>query len=144
MLFESITNSGSLPALEKLAAFTEARHRVLLTNVANLNTPGYRVRDADVGEFQTALSEALARRERAGAPLEVDEGGSWQFDRDGRLQIKPVQIEPNNVLFHDGTNASVERQMNELAKNAILHQTAVELLRGRYGGLMKAIRGRVS
>jgi len=34
--------------------------------------------------------------------------------------------------------------MAELAKNAMTHQVAVELLRVRYAGLLEAIRGRIA
>ena len=144
MLLSSVVNSGSVVALEKLAAFTEGRHRVLLANIANLDTPGYRPKDVDLAGFRQALSEALARRTRTNeAGLTVDDGGSWRVDRSGRVELRPVEVEPQNVLFHDGTNAGAERQMSELAKNAMVHQVALELLRGRYNGMMSAIRGRL-
>ena len=41
MFFEGLVNRGSLPAMEKMLAFTEARHRVLTENIANVDTPGY-------------------------------------------------------------------------------------------------------
>ena len=144
MLLSSVVNSGSVVALEKLAGFTEDRHRVLLANIANLDTPGYRPKDVDLAGFRGALSEALARRTRTGeAGLEVEDGPGWQVDPSGRVELRPVEVEPQNVLFHDGTNAQAERQMSELAKNAMVHQMALELLRGRYNSMMSAIRGRL-
>jgi flagellar basal-body rod protein FlgB len=143
MLIESVFGWGSLPVLERLAAFTEARHRVLLTNVANLETPGYRPKDVDLTGFQAALGEAVARR-RAAEPLQMSEGKTWSFDEAGGLAVHPREAGPQNLLFHDGTNARVEREMGELAKNAMTHQVAVELLRVRYGGLLEAIRGRIA
>jgi flagellar basal-body rod protein FlgB len=144
MLLSSVVNSDTVVALEKLAAFTEDRHRVLLGNIANLDTPGYRPKDVDLAGFREALSEALARRTRTGeASLKVEDGAGWQVDPNGRVEVRPAEVEPQNVLFHDGTNAQAERQMSELAKNAMVHQTALELLRGRYNGMMSAIRGRL-
>jgi len=144
MLLSSVVNSGPLPVLERMAAFTEARHRVLLTNVANLDTPGYRPKDVEADGFRAALSEAVRRRGGSSEPLAMAEGKSWQFGPGGSLELEPREVGPENILFHDGTNSSVERQMSELVKNAMTHQIAVELLRGRYSELMNAIRGRVA
>ena len=144
MFLSSVVNSGSLPVLERMAAFTEARHRVLLTNVANLDTPGYRPKDVDPDGFRAALSEASGRRGGSSGPLEMAEGKSWRFGPGGSLEVRPREVGPENILFHDRTNSSVERQMSELVKNAMMHQIAVELLRGRYSALMTAIRGRVA
>jgi len=144
MLLSSLVNSGSVVALEKLAAFTEERHRVLLTNIANLDTPGYRPKDVDLAGFRQALSEALARRVRDGeAGLKVEQGQTWRIDGNGCVEVRPIEVEPQNVLFHDGTNARAERHMSELAKNAMVHQVALELLRGRYNSMMSALRGRL-
>lgn len=145
MFFSGLIHDGPLPAVEKLAAFTEARHRVLAENIANVDTPGYRPKELDLGAFQAALAEALERRGRDGSmPLPIASSRQWRLDSGGSLQVQPAEAGPENILFHDRTNASVERQMTELVKNALRHQMAVELLRDRYEGLLAAIRGRLA
>ena len=34
-------DSGSIPVLEKAIAFTQLRHRQIINNIANADTPGY-------------------------------------------------------------------------------------------------------
>ena len=90
---------------------------------------------------------AAAAGTEVGDQLEIQgmaEGKSGRFGPGGSLEGRPREVGPENILFHDGTNSSVERQMSELVKNAMMHQIAVEMLRGRYSGLMTAIRGRVA
>ena len=53
-------------------------------------------------------------------------------------------IPPENILFHDGTNQRVERQMALLAENGMMHQTITQLLQDRFKGLNKAISGRIT
>ena len=53
----------TIPVLEQVAAFTQARHHVLAGNVANMDTPGYRVRDLSVDTFQERLRAAIEARE---------------------------------------------------------------------------------
>lgn len=145
MYFMKVVNSGPLPALEKMLAFTQARHRVLAENIANIDTPGYQAKRLDPKEFQQALRQALDERDQNGSgSLEMKSGRQYRQDKAGRLTLTPTVEPAENVLFHDQTNMRIERQMASLAENAMMHQAMTELVRVRFEGLLKAIRGRVS
>jgi flagellar basal-body rod protein FlgB len=144
MFFADVVNRGSIPAMDKMLAFTQARHRVLTENIANADTPGYKTKQLDAEAFQAALAEAMESRKPGSAePLKITSSDQWSMDRDGLLVVKPTTDPTENVLFHDGTNVRIERQMALLAENAMMHQTVSEMLRGKYEGLLKAIRGTV-
>lgn len=144
MFFGDVVNRGLIPAMDKMLAFTQARHRVLTENIANADTPGYRTRQLDAKAFQAALAEAMESRGGSGSdPLVIPRGEQWHMDRGGRLVVTPTAEPVENTLFHDGTNVRIERQMALLAENAMMHQTVTELLRDKYTGLIKAIRGTV-
>jgi len=52
--------------------------------------------------------------------------------------------EPNNgILFHDGGNRSMEQLVTDQAKNAMMHNLVVELLRKQYASLDMALKERV-
>jgi len=153
MFFADVVNSGTVPALEKVLAFTEARQRMLAENIANVDTPNYRTKQLDVAAFQGALRTALddrrqsgSSRTRRGAESEAlclpANSQFWQDDQ-GRLVVQPSEVPAENLLFHDDTNARIERQMAMMAENTMMHQAATELLRSRFDGLLKAIRGRI-
>ena len=143
MIFADIVNRDPSAALEKLMAYTEARQRVLAENVANIDNPHYRTKHLDTKAFQRSLREALDRQKATGSStFELPAGDDFGMDSDGRLKVTPTERPADNVLFHDNTNASVEKQMAMMAENGMTHQTATELLRGCYEGLLKAIRGR--
>ena len=142
VFFESLINRGTLPALERMVAFTEDRHEMLAENIANIDTPGYRTKQLDARAFQRALREALDRRGGDHkAPFAMR--GTRQFRQrpGGSLEVTPTLEPTENVLFHDGTNARLERQMTDLAENAMMHQFATQMLKGRYDGMISAIRG---
>jgi flagellar basal-body rod protein FlgB len=144
MFLADVVNRGTVPGLEKLLAFTEARHQVLAENIANADTPGYKTKHLDPKAFQAALGEAFDNRRTSGsAEFEVASGEQFRFDNLGRLTVEPSTDPAENILFHDGTNMQIDRQMSYLAENAMMHQVLSELLRGRFDGLMTAIRGRV-
>ena len=75
-MLEGLTNSDGIPALERLMQFTSARHRVIVNNIANLSTPGFRPQDVSPEAFQAQLRDAIDES-RAGAPSAV---GSAQMD----------------------------------------------------------------
>ena len=134
-----------MPVLEQVMKFTEARNEVLVNNLTNFDTVGYKVQDLPMSEFFGALEEAVKHRDGRGAgeKLEMKSTRHLQWDSQGRLKTRPVEIEGNNILFHDQNNRFVEKQMSELSKNALLHNVAAELLRQQYGLLQTALRGRM-
>ncbi len=133
-----------MPALVKSLAFDEARLKVIAENVANAETPGYRAKQLDVAAFRSSLRDAMeARRNDPTAPLEVRAGDEVRTDAQGYLRVTASEKPVENILFHDGTNVSIERQMADLAETGLMHDLATRLLQNRTDGLRKAIRGTV-
>ncbi len=142
MWIERLTNSRTLHALELTAAFAEQRHHVLAENIANIDTPDYQTRRLDPEAFQAALRQALReaesdRRDR----LELRDNAQVSTTADGKLVTRPALRPAENVLFHDGRNASLERLMADVQSNALDYQLATRLLGKRFEGLLAAIRG---
>src|SRR5687768_3634420 len=67
-MLSSLFESSTIPVLEQVVKFTEARHGVLAGNIANLDTPGYRTRDLSPELFQERLQEAIETRRRPSPP----------------------------------------------------------------------------
>jgi flagellar basal-body rod protein FlgB len=132
MFIEHFLNEGSAPLLEQVVHFTAARHRLIAQNIANVDTPDYRQKDLSVAKFQALLRERLdtARRSRPGAV---------RFD-----DLRPQVREPaGGILFHDRNNRSMEQLATDLAKNAMMHNLAIELLRKQYQGMEMALKERL-
>ncbi|MFQ5422341.1 MAG: flagellar basal body rod protein FlgB [Phycisphaerae bacterium] len=142
-LLTDITGGGAFPMLEKTLAFTAARNRMLAENIANVTTPGYRTQQLDVSAFQAALRDASDRRSPVEKPFRLERTNEFELDEAGFLKTHPSEEPAENLLFQDGTNARIERQMAMLAENAMMNQFAAETLKGYYDGMAKAIRGRV-
>lgn len=134
MLLDRLMNQTNAPLLERVLEFTAARHQLIAENMANVDTPGYRQKDLDVGRFYGQLRRRLEDRDAAAAP------GSVGFDDlSGELR------HPNNgILFHDGNNRSMEQLTSDLAKNAMTHNLVIELLRKQFAQLDMALKDKVS
>lgn len=144
MFLSEITNRGSIPVLEKLMAFTEARQKMLAENIANITTPGYRIKQLDPQAFQRALGRAID--ERDGDPkksLDIPATEQFHLDEFGHLAVTPTEQPAQNILFHDRTNARIESLMAQVAENVMTYNLASQLLKNSFDGLKTAIRGQI-
>jgi flagellar basal-body rod protein FlgB len=126
-------NEGSTPLLEQMVNFTARRHELIAANVVNISTPGYQQKDLDLPAFQQMLADHAARRDEAG-PENVDFSDI----------AEDVESPKHGQLFHDGANRSMEQLMSDQAKNALMHNVAIELLRQQFQTLQMALKERVS
>ncbi|NJL31574.1 MAG: hypothetical protein HC898_08055 [Phycisphaerales bacterium] len=144
-MIEGLTTSGAMPVLQRLVQFTQARHQVLVNNIANLSTPYFKPHDLSVDSFQATLREAIEQRRRTpnstGSSLNMDDNREMRFTSGG-IEVNPDYAN-NNILFHDQNNRDLERLMQNLAENTIVHRTSMELLRSEVITLQTAIRERV-
>lgn len=124
--------SSTIPALEQSVVFAQKRHELLAGNVANLDTPGYRARDLDVGEFQNALADSIQATESASAASAVS-----PTTRDDHFAGPREATE--QVVFHDNSDVSLEKQVTKIAKNQHLHSLAITTLRSQFSLLQAAI-----
>ena len=132
MFLNRLLNQGNAPLLEQMVRFAQARHRVLAENIVNISTPNYRQKDLSPEKFQAMLQDRVAARESTGP-------GTVGFD-----DLKAEMDHPRRgVLFHDGSNRSMEQLMTDQAKNALMHNMYVELLRKQYGSIESALKERV-
>lgn len=132
MFVSRLINQGNAPLIEQMLQFTAARHKLLAENIVNVSTPGYIQKDLSLSKFQAKLRDRVVIRRNA--PL-----GSIGFD-DIRGELEHPR---HGILFHDRNNRSMEHLVSEQAKNALMHQLAVELLRKQYASLEAALRERI-
>jgi flagellar basal-body rod protein FlgB len=100
-------------ALERYMDLLSARQKLVASNMANADTPGYKTRDL---AFQSEIDDLL----RDGAPAVVEVAG---------LKTK-----------NDGNNVSVDRESRLLAENAIRFNMAAALLRLELRTLRSAVQ----
>ena len=133
---DRLLNQGNAPLLEQTLRFTAARHRLIAENVVNVDTPNYVQRDLSLEKFHAMLRDRVERRSDAG---EAAGGGSSPFDD----VAAEIETPTRGILFHDGNNRSMEQLMADQAKNAMMHNLAVELLRKQFQTMEMALKERV-
>ena len=133
MFLERLMNQTNGPLLEQVLEFTAARHRLIAENMANIDTPGYHQKDLDVQRFQTMLRDRVEERSHAGP-------GAVGFDDVSAELRHPTR----GILSHDGNNRSMEQLASDQAKNALLHNLVIELLRKQFQQMDMALIVKVS
>lgn len=111
-------------SLEVYLDLVAARQKLVASNVANLDTPGYRTRDID---FQNELASALTRAE----------AGSAAGPRAASAATAEVE---GLALNNDGNNVSLEREARMMAENAMRFELGSALLASRYRTIRLAIK----
>jgi flagellar basal-body rod protein FlgB len=147
-MFEGILQSSTIPVLEQVVQFTEARQNVLAGNLANMHTPGYRVRDISVTDFQTRLKAAIEEREKPAPPVAAVQ--SWGVAPAGEIgaarierPVGKVAEDSQSIVYHDDSNINMEQQVTEMAKNQMEHNMAVALMASQFSQMQTAISERV-
>lgn len=132
-LFQSTT----IPVLEQVVSFTQARHNVLAGNIANIDTPGYKARDLEVADFQKRLRGAIEAKHR---PSHVSPGEV------GAAGAEPLAVTAQNtptVMLHDESKVGMEYQVSEMVKNQVQHNLALQIMVHQFRQLQTAIGGRL-
>jgi flagellar basal-body rod protein FlgB len=148
-MLSSLFQSSSIPVLEQVVKFTEARHGVLAGNVANLDTPGYRTRDLSPALFQERLQEAIATRHEptrtydSQPAVSTTRGPSRETERELEA-FRKVEDSMKSILRHDEGDVSMERQINEIVKNQQQHNLAISIMGAQFRLLKAAITERVA
>jgi len=105
-----VIETRMLTHLERLLDVTAARQRIVVENIANVDTPGYRTRDLD---FRAALSEA----------------GSLNA-----LEVRGLVERP------DGNNVDLDREGLLVAANQMQYRLGTQLLRTEFRRILSAIQ----
>lgn len=134
MLIEKLLDQGSVPVLEQTLRFAAARHRLIVENVVNVDTPNYRQKDLSVERFQAMLRDRVDSRRESGPGAD-----RVNFDE----LAGELETPQRGILFHDGNNRSMEHLMADHAKNAMMHNLVIELLRKQFQALELALKERV-
>ena len=116
----------SYQLIKKSLDVSSLRQSLIASNIANLNTPGYKVNKV---EFEKYLAEA-----REG--LQLTKTNPAHIATKDITDIQPVvEKRETTSLRDDGNNVDLDLEMTELAANVIYYNTLIQLLNARLGNL---------
>jgi flagellar basal-body rod protein FlgB len=127
-MIDALFNQPNYLATKKLLDATVLRHEAIASNLANVETPGYRRIDV-APSFQTELQRAVGSQ----APGQI-------ALLQPRLAIDTTAV----ANTRDGNTVQIENELMQLNQNAVAHTLEANLLTGALSRMRLAITGRSS
>jgi flagellar basal-body rod protein FlgB len=125
--------------LEKSMNLRSQKHNLMVSNIANMDTPNYKAFDILVEEeMGKKMGEAklpLNHTQPAHIPL------SGMADLNAP-EIRPVE-NPRYDFRSDGNTVDVDRTMFKLSENGLLYNASAQMITKKFQSLSNAINGTV-
>ena len=118
--------------LIKVMEFTQARQKILIQNIINVNDPGFIPKDLEVNEFSSVLNNAVDEHIEH-QRLVLCDTENIKFGTSGSFEVKPVVDEYGKELLEEYPDEYLELQISRLWENSLNQKVAVELLKRKQG-----------
>ena len=121
-----INGPSELAQLERFLKLATLREQAISSNMANVDTPGYRTKDLDFRAEMRKLSTATAPLNNASTS--GDEGSL----------LRPVE---GLMERPDGNNVNLDRESMLMSETQLQYQMGVQLIKRQFHSLLSAING---
>ena len=127
----------TIALLERSLNLRSLQHRVLASNIANMDTPNYKA-------VELAVAEEMSKKQgsASGIQLVQTQHGHLPLKHNpsDRIKLKTARP-PEFSLRGDGNTVDLDRTMGRLAENTLLYKTAAQIISQKFSGLKNAIKG---
>lgn len=115
--------------VKKALDVSSLRQRTISSNIANINTPGFKVNKVEFEEY--------LKKEIQGVSMKKTDDQHFGVGTDG-IQVS-IEKRETTALTEDGNNVDVDLEMAELAANEIYYSTLIQILNSKYSKLNATI-----
>ena len=128
---------NTISLLERSLNLRSMQHRVLASNIANMDTPNYKAVELSVAEEMSGNQSSAS-----GIQLVQTQHGHLPLKHNPSDHVKlKVAKPPEFSLRGDGNTVDLDRTMGRLAENTLLFKTAAQIISQKFSGLKNAIKG---
>ncbi len=114
--------------LVKIIEFTQARQKVIIQNIINVQNDCFAPQELEVNQFSCLISFAVdehVRNER----LVLHDTKNIKFGPGGSFEINPINDEYSRNLLKENPDKYLDHQVNKLLENSLNQRIAAELLK---------------
>ena len=127
----------TISLLERSLNIRSLQHRVLSSNIANMDTPNYKA-------VELAVAEEINGSQGSAPCIQLEQTQPnhlpLKHGPTDHVKLKAARP-PEFSLRGDGNTVDIDRTMGKLAENTLLYKTAAQLISQKFNGLKSAIRG---
>ncbi|PCJ21125.1 MAG: flagellar basal body rod protein FlgB [Candidatus Cloacimonadota bacterium] len=135
-MIKSMTSNQYLSMLTRSADHAAFRHNLLVNNLSNVNTPGYKRRDT--ANFEKELREAL---NKTGFHAKRANPKHIAFGRQDFENLTPRLIVQEQTSYrNDKSSVDVDIEMAEMAKNGLKYQMYTQKINGYFKGFKEILQ----
>ncbi|MFZ5764702.1 MAG: flagellar basal body rod protein FlgB [Thermodesulfobacteriota bacterium] len=116
--------SGGLAQMEHALNLRYERQGLILSNVANLETPGYAVQDFSFEKTMQRVMESQGTLTRTHA---------------GHLDLDPVEAERSLAFSRERRPVDLDEEMVKMAENQMMYEIVTRMVGKKFDGLKYAI-----
>ena len=128
---------NTLAQLERSLDLRANNQKLIVSNLANLDTPNYKA-------FKMMVAEQMERSSINGAPMAMARThSSHMAPRAGQMEnaaVERVESNPRSIRG-DGNTVELETEMSNLAENTLLYNTATRIVANKFNLLKSVIKG---
>jgi flagellar basal-body rod protein FlgB len=119
-MFDLLSTNGMIQTMDRSMTLATRRTEFIASNLANIDTPGYRTQDFD---FEKALKSELAKLDGAQIPLARTD--PKHLPATSTTSLPPVS-DPMSPAYerNDGNDVSLDRESMLLARTQVNYQLA--------------------
>jgi flagellar basal-body rod protein FlgB len=134
--FRNKLTTRSMTLLSKALEYRTAKHEVISGNLANIDTPGYKPKEA-------TFSKALQREvDKNAMLLKTTHRKHFPVGEDSITSSdKPYSVRELKQPPWEAGQLSLDREMAKMAKNNLLYEASAQLLAKKFEALKMAIDG---
>ncbi len=116
--------------LTSVMNFRLFRQGVISSNIANIDTPGYKAKETSFDEeLQTRLQMSTTTPEHIPSP---DTAGAISFR---------VAEDPYSRIGNDSNTVDIDREMMKISQNQLLYDASAQAVQTKITAIKEAIRG---
>ena len=125
--------------LEKSMNLRSQKHNLLVSNIANMDTPNYKA-------FDILVEEEMGKK-MGEAKLSLNQTQPAHIPLMGMADVNAPEIRPvkkSEYDFHaDGNTVDIDRTMFNLSENGLLYNASAQMISKKFQSLTNAINGTV-
>ena len=128
--------NGTISILEKALDMRSMKHNLLISNIANKDTPNYKAFDLAVDKEMQKLTGT-----KKTVSLWKTQEGHFPANGDACAEVSITKCSKGLEQSMDGNTVDIEKEMTNLAENNLLYDAMAQIIRKKLQGLKVAIQG---
>ncbi len=115
--------------LQRMLQSTNVRQKVLASNIANADTPGYKAKDV---KFNNLLKDEMKI-------MQTDPG---HMSNTGNSSISGSTVIESSPSWGDRNNVEINKEVAKMTENALMHDAALKILNSKIKMYRRVFTGR--